>query len=178
MTLWPEPPTELCPILVSPFSGVSAGYGNLGLAGPAPTSQAIGAANVTVAFALFIPNTVTFVKAWVVNGATVNGNLDIGLYDESWNLMVSTGSFVQAGASVIQEQDITDITVGPGFYYLAMALTSATATFQLSNSNVFVALTSGSNYMLSAFPLPATFAPSAFLSGLALFGLSQRPLVA
>lgn len=178
MSLWPEPSVDIVPVMVSPFSGVGAGFGAAALASPTPTSQAIGAANATVAFPIYLPDTATFVKAWVVNGATVSGNLDIGLYDETWSLITSTGSFAQAGASIMQEQDITDVTVGPGLYYLAMALSSATATFQLANSNVLIAVTSGSNYMLTAFPLPAVFAPAAFLNGLALFGLSQRSLVA
>ena len=114
---------------------------------------------------------------FVHNGATINGSWDVGIYDQEWKLMVSTGSVTQAGTNAVQEQDITDITIGPGLYYAAFAFSSATAAYFSSTVAGPLAGT-GCNFMLSAFPLPATFTSGGLTSAVPLFGFSQRTLVA
>lgn len=66
----------------------------------------------------------------IANGATINGNVDVGIYDDQFNRLVSTGSTVHANASLIQTFDITDTTLYPGLYYLALVSSSVTATIQ------------------------------------------------
>lgn len=84
--------------------------------------------------ALYIPfrveSPVTVVKITWTNGATVNGNLDVGIYDRYGNLLVNKGSTAQSGTSAIQTADITDTLLNPGNYFMALCSNSATATFQ------------------------------------------------
>jgi hypothetical protein len=106
------------------------------------------------------PYTVT--KAGWINGSTVAGNVDAGIYDENGNRLVSTGSTAMAGASTLQTVDITDTKVGPGVVFLAMVTDSATATFIINNSiNVSLSRCSGiQQQLLGAMPLPATWTPA------------------
>ena len=119
--------------------------------------------------ALFIPvlvDKIIIVKAMaVLNGATLNGNVDVGIYDEARNRIVSIGTGVaQAGVSAVQTFNITDTTLTPGLYYLAMATNSNTATYFRANGVIAESLRScGMQEMATAYALPttATFATPA-----------------
>lgn len=88
------------------------------------------AANRAIAFAFYAPCNFTVVDAWCFNGATINGNIDIGIYDSSFVRVVSTGSIAHAGASAIQTVALTDTKLyGGSNYWMAMASDSASATF-------------------------------------------------
>lgn len=177
MGLWPEVGGYPPPVMLTPFGPAAAGA-PLAAAGVAtPASTVIGTGNVALSYELALLDTVTLVKAFALNGATVNGNWDVGLYDGERQLLISTGSVAQAGPSVVQEQDITDITVGPGLYYLAFAFSSATAAY-FATSISGPAGGIGGNLMLTAFPLPATFVSGGFTSIVPVFGFSSRTLVA
>lgn len=117
--------------------------------------------------AIFLPfsleTTVTAYQMAVVNGATLGGNLDVGIYDVLGNRLVSKGSTAQTGTSVIQKLDITDTVLTPGVYFMAMATDSTTATYEGTGvvsgaGEQFRAC--GVQEQLSAFALPdpATFA--------------------
>jgi hypothetical protein len=109
--------------------------------------------------------------AWE-NGATLNGNVDVGIYDLAGKRLVSLGSTAQAGASVVQVGDITDTPLNQGVYYMAMASSSATATFARVQPGSIGVRAGGGLQQATAFPLPssATFAAvaSSFLPMLAL----------
>jgi hypothetical protein len=53
-------------------------------------------------------------------GATAGGNFDIGLYDMAGTRLQSTGSTART-ASAWNAVNWADLTVGPGWYYAAMA---------------------------------------------------------
>lgn len=72
----------------------------------------------------------TIYKMSVINGATINGTMGVGIYDESFNRLTSVAAASHSGASVIQTFDIADITVMPGIYYLMLCMASTTATVQ------------------------------------------------
>lgn len=73
---------------------------------------------------------------WWVNGGTINGNVDMGVYSESGQtLLVSTGSTAQSGTNALQTVAVS-YTLSPGRYYLAFATSSATATFARQNNSV------------------------------------------
>lgn len=93
----------------------------------------------------------------VINGATLNGNLDVGIYDEEKNKIVSSGSTAQTGVSAVQTFNITDTVLNPGLYYLAMATNSNTATYMRGNGAPGEALrASGMAEQTTAFALPST----------------------
>jgi hypothetical protein len=94
--------------------------------------------------------------AWI-NGASVSGNVSIGIYnDDTLERMVSA-SAAQAGVSVVQAVDLTDTLLLPGAYIMAMS-TDGTSQFVRTAINGIVQRSmSVSQATSSAYPLPATW---------------------
>lgn len=88
------------------------------------------AANSILAFPFVIECQTTFYKGFWVNGSAAGGNSEVGIWDDAFNKIVTTGSIVGTGNSVPQAADITDTTLPPGLYYAGMAH-NATTTNQL-----------------------------------------------
>lgn len=125
---WPG--TKLDPLaLITPWSEESLGSPLHGMS----AASAIAGGTVTQNQAEFYPFSLdkeaTAVKMFVVNGATVNGNTDVGIYDREFKALVTSGATLQAGASALQEFNITDTVLPPGRYWMAISTSSATATF-------------------------------------------------
>jgi hypothetical protein len=99
---------------------------------------------------------VTVTMMALFNGATVSGNVDVGIYDVNGKRLVSAGSTAQAGASTIQTFDVTDTALEPGDYYLAMACDNITATFFCYKPNAQIMEAFGTWMQATAIPLPAT----------------------
>ncbi len=116
---------------------------------------------------------ITVDKLFIANGATVLGNIDLGIYDASGTRIVSTGSTAMSGASSIQVINVADTTIGPGMYYLAFG-NSATAAFQrVTGSAVGIDTTLAGLASEATFPLPASATFITTLnSSVALMGLS------
>lgn len=111
--------------------------------------------------AIFIPfnvyhHPITIKQICVFNGATVSGNIDVGVYDLGGAKIVSIGSTAQAGASAYQAFNITDTVLYKGQYYLACAMDNTTGTLYRWGHNVAELRSFGLQQMASAFPLPAT----------------------
>jgi hypothetical protein len=106
------------------------------------------------------------------NGAAVSGNVDVGIYDERGNRLISKGSTAQAGISSLQVHDITDTELVPGVYFKAIAVDNTTATILRGGMNIQPARACGMAQMATAFPLPnpATFAAisNAYLPSIAV----------
>ena len=92
---------------------------------------------------------------------TQSGNFDIGIYAENGSRLVSTGSTAvpAAGMSV---SDITDTTLTPGTYFLALNIDNTTAAVQRLN-NPLAGTIQGCGVQQQAvgavtLPNPATFA--------------------
>lgn len=163
---WPsvlQPPL----LIVSPFSqeslGGHYGYQNMTLITPA-------SGTVTQNQAYFFPFRVdigaTAVKMACVIGATANGNIDVGIYDDGFNYLISSGATAQGTTNTLQEFNITDTYLPPGIYWMAVSLSSATGTvFRSAPSADEVAVSHLPCYQqASAHPLPTTSA-SPIISG-------------
>lgn len=175
MGLWPVI-AQPAPLMISTFSRAGHGVPLAGAAAPAPASTVLGVANFGIFWPIQIDDPVRITKAFVMNGATINGNFDIGIYDLGLSRIASTGSVAQSGANALQEVDIADFTLDPGAYHLAFCASSATAAYFFGLSAFMVQV--GAHYMASAFPLPATLTRSGTISGVVVCGFSQRSLVA
>lgn len=99
--------------------------------------------------------------AWE-NGATLNGTVDVGLYDAEGKRLVVSAANTQTGASVLQVANITDTVLLPGLFYMALASSSATATFMRSSTVASVLRAAGqrtqSSLTAGALTDPAVFA--------------------
>ena len=114
---------------------------------------------------LSVPSTCVVRRLWWTNGSTVNAsnNLDIGIYASTQNrepgvLVVSAGSTAQGTASQVQFVDVTDTTLAPGLYWIALtASVTAASTMRTSLSVTPQGLIVFSES--SALPLPSTATP-------------------
>lgn len=100
-------------------------------------------------------------KLWWMNGGSVSGNVDCGVYmadNTSGMLLASAGSTAQASTSVIQAVTLgTPVTLGPGRYYMALAIDNTTATVWRSTPGIPLAKAAGmAQQTLANLPLPAT----------------------
>ena len=107
-------------IAINPWSMQSLGVPLCvcGQFGPATNNYVT--ANLAVFIPFSVPEPVVITKMGWGNGAAVTGNIDVGIYDESGNRLVSAGSTAQSGTSTLQVVDVTDTLLSRGRYYLAM----------------------------------------------------------
>lgn len=107
--------------------------------------------------AVYMPVTVqqpVTVTDMIVTVTTQNGNLDVGIYDFTGALVVSSGSTAVAAAGT-QVVGIADTALTPGLYYLGFSCSSATAVFRYSALTAATARVGGVREQASAFPLPS-----------------------
>lgn len=119
-------------------------------------SSAWPAANRALFFPIRVASPFLITKVAWLNGATVNGNVDVGVYDILGNQIVSLGSTAQATINAVQSGDIADTLLERSLYYIALASDSATATFFASAPIALLLRSFGVQEMAAAFPLPAT----------------------
>lgn len=144
----------------------------------APGSSTWPSANLAIASPIYIDTFGTVLKLFAANGATASGNADIGLYDESFNRVVSSGVVAQAGTSTIQVFDTTDVAVRPGRYYLAYSMSAATGTLIRVSPGTGYLRALGLVQMAAAHALPATITPASIASSYApLLGLTFRSTI-
>ena len=151
--------------------GPSAGAGLAFLASALTTNEAF-----------YIPFTIweaiTAVSMFCVNGGTVSGNVDVGLYSASGSRLVSSGSTAQAGINNLQSFDITDTILAPGRYFLALAVDNVTGTYFAYTTVRSIMKAVGVLSQATAFPLPATATFGVLAqTRLPLVGLSRRAVV-
>lgn len=86
---------------------------------------------------------------------TQSGNYDLGIYDERGSKLVSFGGGAVPAAG-LATQDITDTTLNPGTYYMAMSCDNTTAAFARGNVQLNLQRLAGVQEMATAYVLPAT----------------------
>ena len=137
---------------ITTLSGNSMGViGSITLASATWTSANVA---IYVPFSISSPRLIR--KLFWQNGTAVSGNVDCGIYDSAGTKIVSTGSTAQSGTSAIQSVDITDTMLGPGQYFLALAMDNTTATTIRASINSVRVKMYGIFQQATAFPLPAT----------------------
>jgi hypothetical protein len=148
-------------------------YGIFAGTGWGDTAWAV--ANKAIYTPVVIQRPTTIKKLGWHNGTTVSGNVDAGIYDVAGIRLTSTGSTAQAGAAALQIVDITDILIGPGLFYFALAADNTTARLvSASLPSVIAGSVMGFREQTSAFVLPATatFATLTSSQAAAVFGLT------
>lgn len=153
---------------------------------PLSGSGAIGintssAVNLIRAMPFHIGQTIIVQKMFMLNGATVAGNLDIGVFSIDGTKLASTGSFAQAGTNALQAVALpTPLTLYSGQYYMAFASDNASATFQGTSVSAIAGTYTVMAGVANAtnFPLPANLTLSANGGvAAAIFGLSTVQIV-
>lgn len=148
------------PTIMSPFHPDSLGIVNI-------TDVLAGAASATLTAnkAYYFPFTLfdwaTVYQLLLLIGATSSGNIDVGIYDDELNRILSAGSTAMSGTTdTVQEINVADTELPPGNYYIAVVVDNATGTVHYNAINDDPGL---SKFTVleeaSAFPLPATATP-------------------
>lgn len=157
---------------ISPLSPESIVLG--ASASLASFASAVLTANRAYLIPFHIEEPITVTKLFCANGATASGNVDVGIYSSSFVKLISSGSTAQAGTNVLQIFNVTDTIIGPGDFYLAIAIDNGTGTIFSQNIGTTIGNRIGLLQMASAFPLPATITPAAISSGTTpIVGLRQ-----
>jgi hypothetical protein len=118
-----------------------------------------GTANYAQLFAVWVPEVCRITTWWWQNGATVNGNVDMGIYTRAGVRLVSMGSVAQSGASAPQTSTANlPATLPAGELLLAFILSSATATLWQTTEAGMVERVG----LVSSIPLPSTLTLGAY----------------
>lgn len=152
------------PRRISPWSRESIGdviAANMASAAAAGAGGGLGS-NIawnTANRAIFIPFILlqgkTLNNIQTQNGSTLSGNVDVAVYDSSFNKLTSAVNAAQAGVSTRQDFNVADIDLDPGLYYMAFVADNTTATFGGTTASVSWLGASGVFQKASAYPLPA-----------------------
>lgn len=114
----------------------------------------------TASMAIYVPvkvrRPVIVTKLAISNGATVSGNVDVGVYNAAGTRLVAYGGGAQAGTSTEQVFDVTDTLLTPGTYYLAGVLDNTTGIVGADTDSAPLCACYGVLTQNSAYPLPST----------------------
>jgi len=147
-------------------TGWSQPVGNAALATRtnSPGSGAWPAAKRAIFVPVIVEVQMTINQLAVLNGATISGNVDLGIYSypgsgTAASRLVSIGATAQAGESKPQVFNIADTALKPGLYYFAMVATSATAAIIRSTAEAKLLQVCGVQQQagLESLPETATF---------------------
>lgn len=123
------------------------------------------AAWVTVNRAIYVPVRLAtpfrFTQFFWMNGTVVGApDVDAGIYHANGSRIISTGLTTHVTSNVIQLVNVTDTTLLPGLYYLAIVLNGSSGLFRQSlggaRARILGVVEEG-----SASPLPAVMTPTA-----------------
>lgn len=123
MSDWPQLQTSPTGI-ISTYSRFSL-FAQMSSAQTLTTGAVWPAANRALYIGFLVEATVVATKM-AFNVTVQSGNCDVGIYDEPGNRKVSKGS-TAVGAAGIQVIDITDTTLTPGQYWMALCVDNTTA---------------------------------------------------
>lgn len=164
------------PAVITTISRQSLGV-SIAAIGSTPANISWWGANFAIYVPLVVEETITVTKLFSVNGSSVSGNIDIGLYDESGTKKISTGSVAQSGPNQAQVIDVADTQLTPGRYYFGLAASGAANFLGYSLSGAQPYAVGGQYLQSSAFPLPntATFGAGGSVSIVPIVGVLVSP---
>ena len=120
----------------------------------------------------------TVLRVFLVNGSSVSGNVNIGLYSSTGTKLWETGSTAQSGTGQTQFIDIADQNVAAGLYYVAIQCSGTPSLPRQNPSLHFLQADGVMQEQAGSFALPAT-ATFAVLANnyLPAYGLDLRGAV-
>ena len=148
--------TKYIASIVSTASPCAAGIEMAAQGGATPGSADWIAANEAIFVPFYLTQPVLVTRIFVVNGAVVSGNVDVGIYTQDGVLIVGGGGAAQAGTNQPQYFNIADTMLGAGRYYIACVLDNVTG--RVFRSSIINARSRqiGILRATSAYPLPSS----------------------
>jgi hypothetical protein len=165
---WPGRPEIGMPVIIAPFLDpgdaspwAAAGYAEMqaGVSSAAawPTSGRVYYLPVAVVGPVQIQ-----AMMWR-NGATLNGNVDVGIYSRNFVRLMSSGGVVQTGINSLQFTSVP-VTLMPDLYYLAMTTNTTTGLYWRwtygATLGPLLLQSVGVRTEGGGYPLPATASPT------------------
>lgn len=135
------------------------------------------AADLAVFVPFVLPERATVCKLLTWNGTVAADNVDVGIYSEDGRRILSTGPTAQAGTNNRQEFDVTDTPLGPGLFFMAVAMSGTTgALFRLATGIPILRLAGVVQQAgLTSGTLPATLTRATVANAyLPVFGVALR----
>lgn len=176
----PTPPIFTITSRCSLGGAVSRTGAGAAASGVSPWSDA---ANCLLVFPFVLEIPTQFFKGFWVNGSAAGGNTEVGIWDEGFNKLVTTGSVLGTGNSVPQSNAFASSVqpiLPPGLFYAGIAH-SATTTNQLfrwsvgTAGNFWQAMGCWKQAGITLGSLAATATPGDMTNaGFPLFGLITR----
>jgi hypothetical protein len=168
---------DVIPDIISSFSPQAYGGQALlytpGRAIGTPSPSANNA--VLVPFTLNSPYPITN-GFFFVSAGSGTFHYDIGVYDDAFNRLFSSGSISSAALSFHKQAMTASGVLPPGNFYLAFTCDSVTPTFVGMSLSIAAFEMMGVLEMAAALPLPATFTPAAnsHWGTIPFFGFTNR----
>lgn len=156
--MWPEETRLFTPFGASPMGSLEGSLHPGTIAG-GNASAVWPEANLAIYMPFRTAQPCVISQLFVLNGAAVSGNIDVGVYNEDFTRLVSSGSTAQAGTSVLQVFNITDIYIDAGVYYMGVAKDDIIGTTNRFGFNLGVMRALGLAQQSTAFALPAVATP-------------------
>lgn len=123
----------------------------------APTAGAWPAANLAIYVPVAVRQRVIVRSIWFSSASTGTGNYDIGLYDSGGTRIASSTAQSKPASAIEVVYDITDTTIGPGTYYMALVISNNSDTVYRYAPSAPIALAYGAlSESLGSTALPAT----------------------
>lgn len=168
-------------VLIGPLSIQAIGAELTGMGASNAASGTYPAADRALAYQFCTCDTILVRKLWWMNGTTVGTDtVQVGVYSEAGTTKIISGTAATtAGANLVQEDDITDVELPGGRYWLVIVQNGVTSTPMSYATPAAIMRSIGCAQMAAARPLPATFSPAAVAGAVfPHFGLAGRTQVA
>lgn len=133
---------------------------------------------IFVPFALSSPYLVR--KVWWANGATVAGNVDVGVLTPGGALLLNAGTTAMAGVTTIQSVTLgTPVLLSPGQYYMAMEASSTSTSFGRNALTAdFCSMAGMAQQAVGSMPLPAAAVLATIAAAyVPLFGIASAGVI-
>lgn len=92
------------------------------------------------------------------NGTSAGGGVDVGIYDEAWNLIIACGTNTGSGNTTWQSINVTDTALALGRYHLVMVRDNTTANrcrfYNIVASNSLLQFAGLNSTTTDSYPLP------------------------
>jgi hypothetical protein len=178
---WSITPQDSPSIVITSASAESLGCGSLPWNNTTLGSRTWSTANLALYIPFVVNAPVTIVGGGCFNGTVAAGNIDVGVYDDQQDRLVSLGSTAMSGTSAWQIGTFSSaLALNPGVYYMAFVCSSNTAQFfAVNTSSAYTPRGVGILTQTSALPLPspATFAHATTNPNIPLLALTTRSFI-
>ena len=119
---------RVMPVSVGPYQMQGMGLQPPYLGNTNSTGSAIGASNIYL-YPVLVTEPYRVQRLWWINGPSVQGNTEVAVFSDGGARIATTGAVAQSGVNQIQQVTV-DFTLGVGSYWIGLATTGATASYQ------------------------------------------------